>query len=62
VNDVPVVGLPEGTWLGVRGDRAVVGGVGAARIFEPGAPPRRAAPGADVSGLLRAVPRYDARR
>lgn len=63
-NDVAVLGLREGTWLRVAGDRAEVGGTavsptapGPALVFERGAAPREVS--GDVSALLTLSPRFD---
>ncbi|MEU6740661.1 dipeptidase PepE [Streptosporangium sandarakinum] len=58
-NDVPVLGLREGSWLRVTGGRAALGGERPARLFTRGAAPRELPVGADVSGLLGTVPRFD---
>ncbi|MFF2009274.1 dipeptidase PepE [Streptomyces sp. NPDC058195] len=58
-NDVPVLGLREGSWLRVEGNRARVDGARPARLFTRGAPPRELAAGSDVSGLLATAPRFD---
>lgn len=61
-NDVPVLGLREGTWLRRDGEALELGGVAAgARLFRPGASPVEHAPGADLSQLLTAVPEFDSR-
>jgi dipeptidase E len=69
-NDVPVLGLREGSWLRVSGDsvpgdgvgggRAAIGGLNGARLFARGAQPRELAAGDDVSFLLAATGRFDA--
>lgn len=59
-NDVPVLGLREGSWLRVDGDRAHVRGARPARLFTRGAEPQELLPGSDVSGLLTTAPRFDA--
>ena len=51
-NDVPVLGLREGSWLRVRGGAAAIGGTAGARLFARGAGPRELPPGSDVSDLL----------
>lgn len=51
-NDVPVVGLREGSWLRREGDRLELGGARAARIFRPGAEPEEVDAPADLSALL----------
>ncbi len=58
-NDVPVLGLREGSWLRVHGGLATVGGTAGARLFARGAAPRELPPGSDVSDLLQARPRFD---
>ncbi|WP_420033407.1 dipeptidase PepE [Streptomyces sp. cg28] len=59
-NDVPVLGLREGSWLRVDGGRAAVLGERAARLFRRGAEPRELPTGSDVSELLRGEPHFDA--
>ncbi|MFJ6013188.1 dipeptidase PepE [Streptomyces sp. NPDC092952] len=59
-NDVPVLGLREGSWLRVEGDRAAVDGAHPARLFTRDTPPRELAAGSDVSWLLTTTPRFDA--
>lgn len=49
--EVPVVGLREGAWLQVDGERMMLGGVRSARVFEPGRDPHDLDPGADLSHL-----------
>lgn len=63
-NDVPVLGLREGTWLRLDGTRASIGGEavqpsapGPARVFERGAAPREVS--GDVSDLLDRPARFD---
>jgi dipeptidase E len=51
-NDVPVLGLREGSWLRVRDGAAAIGGTAGARLFARGAEPRELPPGSDVSALL----------
>ncbi|GAB2807609.1 dipeptidase PepE [Streptomyces daliensis] len=59
-NDVPVLGLREGTWLRREGERLELGGVAAgARLFTYGAGPVEHVPGADLSQLLAAPARFD---
>lgn len=51
-NDQPVVGLREGAWLRVEGDRMTLEGERGARVFRKDADAEEHAPGADLSGLL----------
>lgn len=53
LNTAPVVGLREGGWLAIGGDRMMLGGFGSARLFRRGEPPVEHAIGADLSFLLR---------
>ncbi|NED95785.1 dipeptidase PepE [Phytoactinopolyspora alkaliphila] len=60
-NDVPVVGLREGTWLERSDAKLTLGGIDAgARLFQRGAEPRDISPGTDLSHLLSTRPRFDA--
>lgn len=52
-NDVPVLGMPEGTWLRVGDGAAAIGGVTGCRLFCRGATAQELPAGADVSALLR---------
>ncbi|MEV7086413.1 dipeptidase PepE [Streptomyces sp. NPDC093085] len=59
-NDVPVVGLREGTWLRREGDRLALGGIEAgAVVFRRGERPAGIRPGHDLSALLTERPRFD---
>ena len=59
-NDVPVVGLREGTWLRREADRLTLGGIEAGGVvFRRGAQPSEIGPGHDLSALLREKPRFD---
>ncbi|HKS44337.1 MAG TPA: dipeptidase PepE [Amycolatopsis sp.] len=59
-NDAPVLGLREGTWLVIRESSVTLGGVTAgARLFRRGTEPEEFGPGADLSGLLDTLPRFD---
>jgi dipeptidase E len=51
-NRAPVLGLREGAWLRVEGDRATLGGATGARLFRRGVGPQELAPGADLSATL----------
>jgi dipeptidase E len=53
-NQQPVLGLREGSMLGVEGDQARVRGSTGGLLFRPEAVPEEVAPGADVSFLLEA--------
>jgi len=52
MNDRVVVGLREGGWLKVEGEKAWLGGSSPARIFRRGKEPQEVLPGFDVSFLL----------
>jgi dipeptidase E len=60
-NDVPVLGLREGSWLRVEGRRAVLGGERDARLFGRGAEPRELTVGSDLSELLAVRGEFDTR-
>ena len=51
-NETPVVGLREGTWIRVEGDRATLGGGRGARIFRRDQAPEERATGASLGDLL----------
>lgn len=51
-NDTPVVGIREGGWIRVDGDRAVLGGGKSARIFRRGREPEEREPGGSLADLL----------
>jgi dipeptidase E len=51
-NDRPVVGLREGAWIRVEGERATLGGGRGARIFRRGGAPEERGPGAGLEDLL----------
>ena len=58
-NDVPVLGLCEGSWLHVSAGRAALGGTAGGRVLTRGHAPRDVQPGDDLTALLRTRPRYD---
>jgi dipeptidase E len=59
-NDVPVLGLCEGSWLYVlHGTRAHLGGTTSARLLRRGQQPRDLLPGDDITDLLDTQPGYD---
>jgi len=59
-NDVPVLGLREGSWLRVAGDgKASLGGPHSARLFERGSEPAELPAGAELSSLLAGQPHFD---
>jgi len=60
-NDVPVLGLREGSWLRVSGSRAELGGTSSGRLFCRGHQPRTVEPGDDLTHLLHTSPTYDSR-
>ena len=51
-NETPVVGIREGAWIRVEGDRATLGGARGARIFRQGQEPEEREPGESLVGLL----------
>jgi len=50
-NNIPVVGLREGSWLEVKDEAIVLKGALSARIFEPGKSPYEVTPLTDLNGL-----------
>jgi dipeptidase E len=52
-NDAPVVGMREGAWLLVEGDRVTLKGLTGARIFRRGKDPVETIPISDISELVR---------
>jgi len=58
-NDVPVLGLCEGSWLHVSAARATAGGTAGGRVLTRGHAAHDIQPGDDLSALLRTRPRYD---
>ena len=58
-NDVPVLGLCEGSWLRVSGARATLGGTAGGRILARGQAPRDVRPGDDLTSLLGTRPHFD---
>jgi dipeptidase E len=61
MNAPPVVGLREGGWLDVDGDRMTLCGLGGVRLFQRGAAPHEFAAGSDLSFLLGSGRRSDDR-
>lgn len=51
-NETPVVGLREGAWIRVEGDRATLGGARGARIFRRGQEPEERKTGDSLDDLL----------
>ncbi len=51
-NETPVVGLREGAWLRIEGDRATLGGIRGARIFRRGEEPEERRTGDSLDDLL----------
>jgi dipeptidase E len=58
-NDVPVVGLREGTWLRQHGPKLHLDGTTSARLFTRNAAPQEIAPGTDLTWLLEIPPHFD---
>lgn len=58
-NDVPVLGMPEGTWLRLSGDAATIGGVSRCQLLRRDCQPYDLPPGSDVSWLLHLPARFD---
>lgn len=58
-NDVPVIGLREGSWLRRRDGELRLDGMAGAVLFQRGAEPEVYETGADLSFLLDTTPRYD---
>jgi dipeptidase E len=58
-NDVPVLGLREGSWLRVADQVATVGGTAGGMLYTRGVAAREIPPGTDVSELLAVRPRFD---
>lgn len=58
-NDVPVLGLCEGSWLRVSGSRAAFGGTRGGRLLRRDAEPMDLSPGDDLSDLMATQPAYD---
>jgi dipeptidase E len=58
-NDVAVLGLREGSWLRRRGLSLQLDGIAGARLLQRGQDPQEHQPGADLSWLLEARPRFD---
>ncbi len=52
-NEMPVVGIREGTWIRVEGDRATLGGARGARIFRQGQEPEERETGESLDDLLQ---------
>jgi dipeptidase E len=53
-NETPVVGLREGAWLRIEGDRATLGGARGARIFRRDEAPEERGTGESLDDLLQA--------
>jgi dipeptidase E len=58
-NDVPVLGLREGSWLRRQGPRLTLGGTTGARLFQRGTPADEFAEGDDLSFLLSLPANFD---
>lgn len=60
-NNVPVLGMREGSWLRRREQTLYLDGITGARLFMRNAEPQEVAPGIDLSWLLNTVPQFDRR-
>lgn len=58
-NDVPVLGLHEGSWVQVEGKQATLGGVAGGRLFRRGSAPTDLRVGTDLSHLLSVAGHFD---
>ena len=58
-NDVPVIGIREGSWLVVQGETGLVGGDGGAMLFRRGETVRPLEPGSKIDFLLSATTPVD---
>ena len=58
-NNVAVVGLAEGSWLHVDGDRVTLGGAAGARVFQRDKPRIEFDPGADLTFVMSAPATFD---
>lgn len=58
-NDVPVLGLREGTWLSITAKACILGGVQGARLFVRGRDAVELGADADLTWLLQAQPHFD---
>ena len=59
-NDVPVLGIREGTWLRRTADKLTLGGISAgARLFRRTSTPEEVPTGADLSPLLQITAAFD---
>jgi len=60
-NNVPVLGMREGSWLRRHEQTLHLDGVAGARLFLRNEKPQEVAPGSDLSWLLDAQPQFDRR-
>jgi len=60
-NDVPVLGLREGSWLRQLGSQLHLQGLNGARLFSRNASPQEIVPGTDLSWLLSVSAHFDQR-
>lgn len=58
-NDVPVLGMREGSWLRRSSDELRLDGVTGARLFRRNAEPQEIEPGTDLAWLLEVKGRFD---
>ena len=52
MNNQPVIGLREGSWLEIRNEKALLKGALSARLFSQGKDPEELSPNTDISFLL----------
>lgn len=60
-NNVPVLGMREGSWLQQRGSELRLEGIAGARLFTRHAEPQEISPGTDLSWLLAVPAHFDQR-
>ncbi|MGH2494519.1 MAG: dipeptidase PepE [Ktedonobacteraceae bacterium] len=58
-NDVPVLGMREGSWLRRSGSKLHLDGIAGARLFTRNAHPQEIVPGTDLSWMLETPANFD---
>ncbi len=58
-NDVPVLGLREGSWCSATDTTLAIGGTAPARLFQRSHPPEEFIPPCSLDSLLGARPQFD---